>query len=63
MGTAPRRFSAPSPKDYPTQVIPVAPHTPMVTSLLGEEITGCEEDQMVIINTAEVRRRFGRASY
>ena len=56
-----RAYSAPSPQDTrDTQVIPVvADH--LVTSLNGEKFAdrAPAPDEVVLVNIAEVRRRFG----
>lgn len=59
---SPRLFTAPSPIDMrDTQVIP-AVGAPLATRLNGEPFTGdvSTSDEVLIVNIAEVRRRFGQ---
>lgn len=58
MSTHPRPFTAPSPYDFHRTEVAAA-RAPMVTSLAGDAIEHLlpGSEQVVLISTAEVRRR------
>ena len=60
MSALPRRFTAPSHYDSRRTEV-VATREPLVTSLKGDVIDHLPHgsEQVVLVNTAEVRRRFG----
>jgi len=60
MNAVPRQFVAPSPCDFQRTVV-TATRAPLVTSLTGSTIEHLPPDseQVVLVNTAEVRRRLG----
>lgn len=60
MSTHPRPFTAPSPYDFHHTEVTAA-RAPMVTSLAGDAIEHLlpGSEQVVLVNTAEVRRRLG----
>ncbi len=62
-----QRFTAPSPADTSTtQLIPVVAPVPLFATLNGEELSElspCTGDEMVLVNTAEVRRRLQDGIY
>lgn len=59
-----QRFTAPSPADTrATQLITIVKDAPLVTTLSGEELSSCTGSEMVLINTAEVRRRLQDGIY